>query len=77
MEFSFCLLGLAPEVGLGVLGGGVQFLAWGFAMAPHGLRVLVIVLHFIWIFTVCQRMHLGFSSIYVKGFKNITKISIM
>ena len=38
--FSFCRLGHAPGVGFG--GAGVKILAWGFAMAPHRLRVLVL-----------------------------------
>ena len=39
-KFSFCNLGHAPGIGLGVAGGKKQ--VWGFAMAPHRLHVLVI-----------------------------------
>ena len=39
-EFLFCDLGHAPGVGLGDAWGS-KTLAWGFAMAPHGLPILV------------------------------------
>ena len=40
-DFLFCCLGHAPVVGLGVLWS--KTLAWGCAMAPHRLRVLVYI----------------------------------
>ena len=38
--FSFCCQDHTPGVGLGVLRGS-KTLAWGFAMVPHRLRILV------------------------------------
>ena len=41
---SFCHLGHAPGVGLEGAGGGggAKTLAWGFAMGPHRLHILIL-----------------------------------
>ena len=41
IEHNFhSVAGVMPRVGLGGAGGS-NTLAWGFAMVPHGLRILV------------------------------------